>query len=81
MSLPVSSTRYKLQGGVPTEAQMKYSPLPILRPETTGAWKSWDGILVWWPKKLLLVDVNPFTIQWIWPWMVKRERSCKSIRI
>lgn len=78
MSLPVSMTRYMPLGGVPTETRMKYSPLPKLKPEMTGAWKSCDGTFVCRSWELLVE--TPFTIWLIRAWMeATRKLSLKMV--
>ena len=69
MSLPVSTTRYMLLGGVPTEMRTKYSPLPKLKPETIGPWKSWAGMIFCCWLGLVVFVGTPFSIRLIWPWM------------
>ena len=69
MSLPVSTTRYMLLGGVPTEMRTKYSPLPKLKPETIGPWKSCAGMIFCCWLRLVVFVGTPFSIRLIWPWM------------
>lgn len=69
MSLPVSNTRYMLLGGVPTEMRTKYSPLPKLKPDTIGPWKSCAGMIVCCWLRVVAFVGGPFSIRSIWPWM------------